>query len=81
MGRLQLANGRWRFSADLLTRCVKQDPWYPQAWFSLGEAYRAGGNLTEAANAYRKQIEIVPGHTEAARSLAEVERERLRQSP
>ena len=75
MGRLQLANGRWWISADLLTRCVKQDPAYPQAWFSLGEAYRMDGNLSEAANAYRKQIEIVPGHTEAARALLNIEHE------
>jgi 4-amino-4-deoxy-L-arabinose transferase-like glycosyltransferase len=81
MGRLQLAKGRWQRSAELLTRCVMQDPRYPQAWFSLGEAYRAGGNLTEAANAYRKQIELVPGHSEAVRALAEVERKLARRSP
>ena len=81
MGRLQLAKGQWRLSADLLTRCVMQNPRYPQAWFSLGEAYRASGHLTEAANAYRKQIEIVPGHSEAAHSLVKVERELVRRSP
>ena len=81
MGRLQLAKGQWRLSADLLTRCVMQNPRYPQAWFSLGEAHRAGGHLTDAANAYRKQIEIVPGHSEAAHSLVKVERELVRRSP
>jgi 4-amino-4-deoxy-L-arabinose transferase-like glycosyltransferase len=81
MGRLQLANGRWWLSTDFLTRCVMQNPRYPQAWFSLGNAYRASGNLTEAARAYRKQIEMVPGHTEAARLLVDVEHELARRSP
>lgn len=81
MGRLQLANGRRWISADLLARCVKQDPAYPQAWFSLGEAYRMDGNLSDAANAYRKQIEMVPGHSEAARALLNIEDELFRRSP
>lgn len=80
MGRLQLAKGRWWSSQDLLTRCVRQNPHYPQAWFSLGEAYRAGGNLTEAARAYRKQIELVPGHAGAATALLAVEHEILSRS-
>jgi tetratricopeptide (TPR) repeat protein len=73
MGRLQLAKGYWRVSADLLTRCLGHNQRYPQAWFSLGQAYQTGGLLVDAANAYRKQLELVPGHLEAAQMLAEIE--------
>ncbi len=77
MGRLQLAKGNWALSVDLLMRCLNRNPRYPQGWFSLGQAYGAGGKLTEAARAYRRQLDIVPGHVEAARQLMSVERELL----
>ncbi|MBI4522604.1 MAG: glycosyltransferase family 39 protein [Deltaproteobacteria bacterium] len=78
MGRFQLAKGNWFLSVALLRQCLSRNPRYPQGWFSLGQAYYAGGKLTEAARAYQKQIEVVPGHLEAARLLLDVQHQLLR---
>jgi 4-amino-4-deoxy-L-arabinose transferase-like glycosyltransferase len=72
LGRLELAMRDPARAVHYLDRCVRSDPLLPNAWFSLGVAQEAMGNLPAAAAVFQRQLEVVPGHREAARRLAEV---------
>jgi 4-amino-4-deoxy-L-arabinose transferase-like glycosyltransferase len=73
LGRLLLSIGDLRQAREHLGRCVAANPWHPEAWLALGQVYEASGRLAEAAWAYRKQLEILPGDVKSMRLLAEVE--------
>jgi len=49
---------------------LKNDPNQPGVWISYGNALNVMGRREEAIAAYRKPIELVPGHGEAYWSLA-----------
>lgn len=52
---------------DLL-KSVKYDDANGDAYFALGDAYRQNGQKTEAIDAYRKVIELLPGTGRANRA-------------
>ena len=45
------------------------------AYDSLGDGYRAAGRLEEAADAYRKALEIDPGFSTSKKKIKEIEKE------
>jgi tetratricopeptide (TPR) repeat protein len=57
-------------SAELLTGVLAEFPTHAKAWLNYGHVLRAAGQLGEAVQAYRKSIELLPGHGEAYFSLA-----------
>ncbi len=73
LGRLHLSMGNLQQANEYLGLCVAANPWHPEAWLSLGQVYEAYGRPTEAVQAYRKQLEILPGDVKSMRLLAEVE--------
>jgi Flp pilus assembly protein TadD len=73
LGRLHLSMGDLRRANEYLGLCVAANPWHPEAWLSLGQVYEASGRPAEAVQAYRKQLEILPGDVKSMRLLAEVE--------
>ncbi|HSD51760.1 MAG TPA: tetratricopeptide repeat protein, partial [Candidatus Methylomirabilis sp.] len=73
LGRLHLSMGNLRQANEYLGMCVAANPWHPEAWLSLGQVYEANGRPVEAVQAYRKQLEILPGDVKSMRLLAEVE--------
>jgi tetratricopeptide (TPR) repeat protein len=73
MGLLHFRAGRLTQADGYLSRCVAADPLYPDAWYLLGQVYDAYGNPAVAAQAYRKQLEILPDDAKTERLLAEDE--------
>ena len=73
LGRLHLSMGDLRQANEYLNLCVAANPFHPEAWLALGQVYEAYGRPAEAARAYRKQLEILPGDVKSMRLLAEVE--------
>jgi predicted Zn-dependent protease len=65
MGRLQLAVRDPARAVQFLQRCVHADPEVPNGWYSLGTAPEA------VAVVYQRQLEVVPGHRQAAARLAD----------
>ena len=43
---------------------------FPEGYFRLGTAYEKQGNVEKARAAYKKTLELQPGHAEAAKALA-----------
>ncbi|GEM_PF-2067648 len=39
----------------------------------LGEAYRAGGRITEASASYRRALALDPGNTNAAQAITQMQ--------
>lgn len=73
LGRLHLSMGNLRQAKEYLSLCVAANPWHPEAWLSLGQVYEAYGRPADAVQAYRKQLDILPGDVKSMRLLAEVE--------
>jgi tetratricopeptide (TPR) repeat protein len=53
---------------DLEFACA-QEP-FAEAYFYLGEAYKAKGMNDKAKAAYKKALELKPGYPEAAKALS-----------
>ncbi len=73
LGRLYLSMGDVRQAHMNITQCIMANPQHPGAWLALGQVYDAIGKPAEAAQAYRKQLEVLPGLAAAERFLAEAE--------
>ena len=54
---------------DLLVRASALDPGNPDAYNNLGNAFLTLGRQTEARAAYRRCLELAPGHPQAAANL------------
>jgi tetratricopeptide (TPR) repeat protein len=61
---------------ELLLTVVQQDPSDADAHFHLGVIYQGQGLRSRALRAFRRVLELAPGHPQAQRHLAEVERRR-----
>ena len=59
---------------ELLVAVVQQDPDDAEAHFHLGVIYRGQGLRSRALTAFRRVVELVPGHAEAQRHIAELQR-------
>ncbi len=46
---------------------------FPEGYFRLGTAYEKKGNVEKARAAYKKALELQPGHAEAAKALAAIQ--------
>jgi tetratricopeptide (TPR) repeat protein len=73
LGRLNLSMGNLRQANEYLNLCVAANPFHPEAWLALGQIYEAYGRPADAARAYQRQLEILPGDVKSMRLLAEVE--------
>ncbi len=73
LGLLHFRAGHTLQASDYLSRCAAADPLYPDVWILLGQVYEGFGKPAAAAQAYRKQLEILPGDGRAERLLAETE--------
>jgi tetratricopeptide (TPR) repeat protein len=60
---------------ELLVTVVNQDPGDAEAHFHLGVIYCGQGLPSRALRAFRRVLELVPGHPEAQRHVAELHRE------
>ena len=54
---------------DLLNRAIALDPTNPDAQNNLGNAFLILGRHADAMNAYRRCLELAPGHPQAAANL------------
>jgi tetratricopeptide (TPR) repeat protein len=54
---------------------TEQFPRSANVWDSLGDGYRAKGEIAQAIASYRKALEIDPNFAASRRNLAELERE------
>ena len=68
-GKLCLRSRDAACALDFTTRCVQANPLTPDGWYLVGLAREASGDVEGAQAAYRKQLEIVPGHEAAANRL------------
>jgi|CXWL01.1.fsa_nt_gi predicted O-linked N-acetylglucosamine transferase (SPINDLY family) len=57
------------FSLSDLERALRQDPANHEAANSLGNAYKAAGDLEKAADCYRRSLSLAPGHQPALYNL------------
>lgn len=64
-----LSEGRVDEAIELFKLNTGLFPEVANCWDSLGEAYMAGGDTTEAAKAYRRALELDPGLTSAREAL------------
>lgn len=53
-----------------LKACLTQDPSNAQAWFLLGAAHDQSGQTVEAEQAFRKAVQLMPNHPQAANAQA-----------
>jgi hypothetical protein len=60
---------------ELLVSVVQQDPSDADAHFHLGVIYRGQGLRSRALTSFRRVLELAPGHAEARRHVAEIDRE------
>jgi sugar lactone lactonase YvrE len=74
LGYQWLSGGRVADGMSLFELNAARWPTDPNAQFHCGEAYRYTGRPSEAADQYRKVLEIDPEHANAAARLAEVTR-------
>jgi Flp pilus assembly protein TadD len=70
IAKLELRTGSEARALDHAERCLRANPLYPDAWFIAGLAYEHVGNGFAAQHAFRRQLELVPGHEGAAQRLA-----------
>jgi hypothetical protein len=60
---------------ELLVTVVQQDPNDAEAHFHLGAIYRGQGLPSRALRAFRRVLELVPGHPEAQRCIEEIQKQ------
>jgi tetratricopeptide (TPR) repeat protein len=68
-GTQALSRGNARSAIGFLTEYVRQDPRNLSAYLNLGKAYWQAGEVTQALSAFRRVLELSPGHEEALRFL------------
>jgi len=66
-GKLRLRTRDAAGAVASASRCVKANPYTPDGWYLLGLAREASGDAAGAQEAYRTQLQYVPGH-EGARA-------------
>ncbi len=69
MGQVTLRSGEIGESLRYFKECVDTNPGYPNGWYWFGQALEAAGNRIQAAAAYMRQLEFVPGHRDASERL------------
>jgi tetratricopeptide (TPR) repeat protein len=76
LARAYARNPDWvKQGEELLVTVVNQDPGDAEAHFHLGVIYRGQGLPSRALRAFRRVLELVPGHPEAQRHVTELQRE------
>ncbi|MEB3322689.1 MAG: glycosyltransferase [Synechococcaceae cyanobacterium] len=70
LAALLLGRGATAEAAALARRATALDPRLAMAWYDLGLIERRRGHLEAAIEAYRRAIELAPGHAEAHQNLA-----------
>jgi cytochrome c-type biogenesis protein CcmH/NrfG len=56
-----LARGSYTHAVEVARRATLADPSNPEGWLTLGGAYGANGNTSQAHSAYRKCIDLAHG--------------------
>ena len=69
MGQVTMRSGQVGESLGYFKECVDASPGYPNGWYWYGRALELAGNRIQAAAAYMRQLEFVPGHREASERL------------
>ena len=69
LGALNLRSGNIPVGLSYAIRCLEADPTFPDAWYLLGLAWEASGRMDRAQEAYRRQLEVIPGHGPAQSRL------------
>jgi tetratricopeptide (TPR) repeat protein len=64
------AQKQWKAMAEEAAALVQRYPSDATAWVYLGRSEAASGNAGKAAEAYRRVLQIVPGHLEATAVLS-----------
>jgi len=64
--------GDARSAIDYLKQAVEPSPLTPYWWVTLGEWYTEVGNSTEAMNAYREALSLMPGNTLVMQRIQEL---------
>jgi tetratricopeptide (TPR) repeat protein len=77
-GENHLSADQWR---SAYMTAVRKWPRHPVAWFGLGNASYALGDLAQAESSYRKVLELAPGDPHARNNLAQVLAETGRLKP
>lgn len=70
VGILELKAGRPGEAVETLRRASRQDPGAAATWYALGRALEAGYRDEEAIAAYRRRIDLDPGHVDSRWRLA-----------
>jgi len=68
-GRQALQQGDLQSGIGFLEEYVRLDPSNVSAYLNLGKAYWQGGQRGEAVGAFRRVLELQPGHEEALRFI------------
>ncbi len=76
LGVLALRDGRHEEAIGLLQRAVAPGPPKPEYHHSLGDAYRAGGQLDRAEGFYRDALRLRPDFAEVHNVLGNLHAER-----
>lgn len=69
LAKLDLVEGAPGFGLELASRCVQADPNALNGWYLVGLGWEANGDRERAVEAYRRQLQVVPGHEGALQRL------------
>jgi predicted O-linked N-acetylglucosamine transferase (SPINDLY family) len=72
LGTLAYQTGHWEAAQDLISRAIKAQPDYAEAYCNLGVLQEGQARFVEAAASYRLAIEIEPGLVQAHHNLGKV---------
>ncbi len=72
LGFARASLNRFDSAIRLMEESVRREPGNPKAWIGLGNQYRGQNRTAEAAEAYRKALEVSPGEPEASAELADL---------
>jgi 4-amino-4-deoxy-L-arabinose transferase-like glycosyltransferase len=72
---------QWAEARGHAERCLKADARHRGAWLLMGRVEEASGQFDRAAEAYKKQLELIPGEQEATLRLEGLSRARPTPEP
>lgn len=68
-GLIALRSGRTALALDCIARAIRSNPAVAAFYNSMGEVYRAAGQLQQASASYRAALQRDPSHAEALNNL------------
>lgn len=73
LGELEAHHQLWSQAREHARRCLEADANHRGAWLLMGRVEEAQGNFAAAAEAYRRQLALIPGEEQAALRLEALE--------